>query len=282
MKWPTWQHAFVIAAISIVATAILRRRRPTRLATATVPAFQELAIICVLYGIWRLARKLPLATTGGAIERARQIDDLQQALHFPSELTLQTFVIDHELLGRAINYYYGLAHVPSVIIFLIWMFVRHRDQYPRWRNVLAITTAFCLLIRFVRVAPPRLLPDLGYVDLSSLYGMSVYGPVGTGVSDQFAAMPSIHVAWATVVSIGVVVASTSPWRWLFLAHLPVTMIVVSATGHHWWLDGLVAIGVVLVALWIDDIGRRWLNSRRDLAAPETMAAPEPNLTSTVR
>jgi hypothetical protein len=282
MRWPTWQHALVLVLASLAVAVVLRRSRPTRVGDALIPAANEIAIIAALYGVWRLARQLPIATTSGATDRARWLDDVQHALHLPSELTLQTFVIDHELLGRAINYYYGLAHVPSVIIFLIWMFVRHRDQYPRWRNVLAITTAFCLLIRFVRVAPPRLLPDLGYVDLSSLYGMSVYGPVGTGVSDQFAAMPSIHVAWATVVSIGVVVASTSPWRWLFLAHLPVTMIVVSATGHHWWLDGLVAIGLVLVALWIDDIGRRWLNSRRDLAAPETMAAPEPNLTSTVR
>ena len=65
---------------------------------------------------------------------------------------------------------------PAPIAFLVWLFVRHRDHYPRWRNAIAIVTGFCLVIRFVRVAPPRFLPDLGYIDLASVYGMSVYGP----------------------------------------------------------------------------------------------------------
>jgi len=51
----------------------------------------------------------------------------------------------------------------------------------------------CLIFRFIRVAPPRFLPDLGYIDLAMGYGPSIYGPVGNGVSDQFTATPSIHV-----------------------------------------------------------------------------------------
>jgi len=113
------------------------------------------------------------------------------------------------------------------------------------------------VIRFVRVAPPRFLADLGYIDLAERFGMSIYGPVGTGVSDQFAAMPSIHVAWAAVVSLGVVSVSTSRWRWVFLLHLVFTMLAVSATGNHWWLDGLVAIALLVGGLQIDNRVRRW-------------------------
>ena len=118
-----------------------------------------------------------------------------------------------------------------------------------------------MVIRFVRVAPPRFLPDLGYVDLAEHYGLSIYGPVGTGVSDQFAAMPSIHVGWAAVVSLGVLAAGTSPWRRLFLLHLALTMIVVSATGNHWWLDGIVAIVLLGIALLADGAVRRVVMSR---------------------
>jgi hypothetical protein len=150
---------------------------------------QELSLLAGLYSIWRLARLLPLATTGGASDRARQIDRLQHWLHLPTELSLQHLVLRHESLGRFLNYYYAIAHVPALIAFLVWMFAFHRSAYSRWRNALAMVTGMCLVIRFVRVAPPRLLPDLGYVDLSSRFGMSVYGPVGTGVSDQFAQCP---------------------------------------------------------------------------------------------
>jgi hypothetical protein len=157
----------------------------------------------------------------------------------------------YDWLARSTNFFYAVFHVPATVAVLVWLFVRHRDAYPRWRNVLSMLTAACLVIRYVRVAPPRFLPELGYVDLATRYGLSVYGPVGTGVSDQFAAMPSIHVGWAALVTFGVVGASTSKWRWLFIAHLVFTMFAVSATGNHWWLDGVAAVALLGIALSLD-------------------------------
>jgi len=153
------------------------------------------------------------------------------------------------------------------------LYGRHRDVYPRWRNALAIVTAFCLFIRFVKVAPPRYLPDLGFVDVSEIYNMSVYGEAGTGVSSQFAAMPSLHVAWAAVVAFGALAASTSRWRWIGMAHLVITMLVVAATGHHWWLDGIVALGLLWIALQLDTLGRLGVRAvRGEVAAPALDAA----------
>lgn len=277
MDWPTWDQAAVTAVLCGLAAFVLRRLRPTRLRGLLMPAFQELALVASLYSIWRLARVLPLARAEGAIHRARQIDQLQHTLHMPTELSLQHFVLHHGWLAWFTNFYYAVAHVPALIMFLVWLFVRHRDQYSRWRNGLAILTAFCVVIRFVRVAPPRFLPDLGYIDLATHYGLSLYGPVGTGVSDQFAAMPSIHVGWAAVVSFGIVAAGTSRWRWLFLLHLALTMAVVSATGNHWWMDGIVAIVLLVVGLMIDSGVRRLVTSRR--SAP---SAGEHDHTPTVR
>lgn len=247
--------ALAVAVVSALVAQASRRRASWR-ATAVGPAARELALIALLYAVWRSARALPLAQDEGAIERARQIVDLQRWLHLPTELSLQELVLRHEWLAWGTSLYYAVVHVPSLIAFVVWLYVRHRDAYPRWRNALAILTGLCLFIRFVRVAPPRFLTDLGYIDISERYGPSIYGPVGTGVSDQFAAMPSIHVAWAAVVSLGIVAASTSRWRWVFLLHLLITILVVSASGHHWWLDGIVAIALLGVALVVDGLGRR--------------------------
>ncbi len=254
--WPTWDQAALAAVLSLAFLSVARRARPTRFTSAAIPAAREFALLAALYSVWRVARELPLTHDEGAIDRGRQIDDLQQAIGFPSELSLQRFVIDHDVLGWFMNYYYAIAHVPATIAFLIWMFVWRREAYPRWRTALAIVTALCLVIRFVRVAPPRLVPELGYVDLSSIYGLSVYGPVGTGVSDQFAAMPSIHIAWAAVVSLGLFAVVRSAWRWVFLLHLVLTTLAVSATGHHWWLDSIVAFALLGIALAIDTAVRR--------------------------
>ena len=248
------------------------RLRPSRLTPHLAPVTAEFALIATLYAVWRLARMLPLASTHGAIQRAHDIASFQDWLHLPSELSLQQFVLAHARLADLNTFYYATLHVPALIAFLVWMFYRHRDQYPHWRNGLALVTACCLVIRFIRVAPPRFLPDLGYVDMGQQYGMSVYATdPTTGVSDQFAAMPSIHVAWAAVVSFGIFAVSTSRWRWFFLLHVVLTMVVVSATGNHWWLDGIVAIGLLAGSLAVDTAVRNYFRRR---SADRAVASPE--------
>ena len=259
MKWVTWDQAAITALLCFAVAILLRRLPTTKWRARIISVTTELSLISALYTLWRLALKLPLDQPSGAIERAQQIVRLQNWLHMPTELSLQQFVLQYDWLAQATNFYYAVFHVPAMILFLVWIFIRHRDKYPRWRSSLAMLTAACLVIRYIRVAPPRFLPELGYIDLATRYGLSVYGPVGTGVSDQFAAMPSIHVGWAAIISLGIVFSSTSRWRWLYLAHLLITVLAVSATGNHWWLDGVAAIALLGAALLIDRFIRNITN-----------------------
>lgn len=264
--WATWEQSAVAALVASLVWIGLRRLPSARAAYAA-PFAAEFVLLCVLYSIWRLARMLPLATADGAITRAHDIAALEAWLHLPSELALQHFVLRYDSLADFATWFYAFVHVPSLIAFLIWLFVRHRDHYPTWRTALALVTLGCLIIRFVRVAPPRFLPDLGFIDLGAMVGTSVYpGDVTRGVSDQFAAMPSIHVAWAAIVSFGIVAASTSRWRWLFLLHVILTMLVVAATGDHWWLDGVVSLMLLAGALALNSAVRGRLGRRPDTQA----------------
>jgi hypothetical protein len=274
VKWPTWSQAALAAMISGLVALAIRRARPSRVGDIVGPAALEFAFVASLYSIWRMAKNLPLTQADGAIERARDIVAVQEFFHLPSELSLQRFVLDHDWLAWLASYYYAVAHVPALVIFLVWLYARHRDVYPHWRNALAILTAFCLFIRFVKVAPPRFLTDLGYVDVSAIHGIDVYGEAGTGVSSQFAAMPSLHVAWAAVVAFGALAASTSRWRWIGMVHLVLTMLVIAATGHHWWLDGIVALALLWVSLQLDTLGRRAVVGVR-LALAREAVTPTP-------
>jgi hypothetical protein len=251
---------------------VLSRLPHTRVGDAFQPAFREFALVAGLYALWRLARRLPITHESGALDRARDIEHFQHLLHLPTEIAMQHFVVDHDWLARLVNGYYAIVHVPALITFMVWAFVRHRDRYPHWRNGLVAVTAGCLVIRFIRVAPPRFIDELGFVDLSSRFGLGVYGDVGTGVSDQFAAMPSIHVGWAAVVALGPLAMTASPWRWIVVMHLPVTVFVVAATGHHWWMDGVVAVMLLAGGLLLDSAVRRRPHRRPVLA--RTAGAPE--------
>jgi hypothetical protein len=69
---------------------------------------------------------------------------------------------------------------------------------------------------------------------------------------------------ARIISLGIVFSSTSRWRWLYLAHLLITVLAVSATGNHWWLDGVAAIALLGAALLIDRLVRNLTNKRPTL------------------
>ena len=260
MPWPPWQQSAIAAVFFACLIVVFRRARPTPVSTSLAQAATEMTIISGLYSIWRMARKLPLVQADGALDRGRSIADWQNSFFLPSELTVQQFLIDNDWLGRLASLYYIGLHVPALWFFLVWLFLRQRQAFSQWRNVLAILTAFCLFIRFIRVAPPRFLPELGFIDLPATYDVSPYGAVGTGISQQFAAMPSIHVAWAAIVSIGAVAASTSKWRWFALLHLIITVLIVAGTGHHWWADGLIIAPLLIASLALDRYGRRILAS----------------------
>jgi len=118
MKWVTWDQAIVVAAITGALVIVFRRLPRTRVRSSIISACTEVSLLSVLYAIWRLARVLPLDQPEGAIERARDINQLQQNLFFPSELSLQHFVLDHQWLAQAFYFYYEILHIPTLVFFL--------------------------------------------------------------------------------------------------------------------------------------------------------------------
>ena len=71
-----------------------------------------------------------------------------------------------EPLIVAANYFYGSLHFVVTIGVGVFLFRTFPDDYPRWRNTLAIATALALIgFTLLPLMPPRLLPhSYGFVD----------------------------------------------------------------------------------------------------------------------
>jgi PAP2 superfamily len=245
--WLSWDMAALLAVCLQAAVLAARRYRAGR--WAAFAAFgSEASLVAGLYAVWQLIATFAPSTVAGAVGHGKAIWHLEHALHLPSELTMQKAVLSHPLLVQAANGFYAVVHVPALGVFLLWLFFRHRDHYPYFRNTLAILTFACFVIQLIPVAPPRLIPGLGFVDTGLRYHQSVYGPTGTGISDQLSALPSLHVGWACLVALAVIQVSRSRWRWLVIAHPVLTMVVVVVTANHFWLDGVAAAGLLGLSL----------------------------------
>ena len=208
----------------------------------------ESALLFGLYALWQFAGSFTVMSAAGAIPRARWLWHAERVLHLPSETDVQRLILPHPLLVQACNYYYDVLHFPLLGACLIWLYTRHRADYPRIRTTVALFTGVSLLIQLIPVAPPRLLPSTGMVDTAVQYGQSVYSWGGGFDADEFSAMPSVHVGWALIVAIAVITVSRSRWRWLAAGYPVLTLLVVVVTANHFWLDGIAAAVLVVLVL----------------------------------
>ncbi|MET8311877.1 phosphatase PAP2 family protein [Micromonospora sp. NPDC005173] len=203
---------------------------------------RELALVAALFLVYKAARVAGADRGSTAVENGEWIWRVERLFHLPNEAAFQRPVLSHELLVHLANGYYAYVHFPATAICLIWLYVRHPVHYLWTRRMLAGLTAAALVLHLlVPLAPPRLTALTGMVDTGSRYGPAVYGPPDTDtLSNQYAAMPSLHVGWALAVAIALMAVTGRRWRWLWLAHPLVTSLVVVCTGNHYWLDGIVA------------------------------------------
>jgi hypothetical protein len=248
----SWSQAAVLAMFLAGLGLLVRPAGRHWLVVATAVC-RETALVLALFSFWQLAGQVSLLRLTAARGHGLWIWHVERTLHFPSEVTVQRWFLPYPAIIKFFNVYYATVHFPALIIFLIWCFFRHREHYPSVRNTVAILTAACLLIQLIPVAPPRMFGNLGFVDTALRYGQSVYGAVGSGFADQLSAMPSVHVGWAVLIAVFVLRISRSQWRWLVLVHTGLTILIVTVTANHWWLDGVVAVMLLGMAM----VAERW-------------------------
>lgn len=276
--WLAWEYALWAAAAFLVTSWALRRW-PMPARPWVAPLFAELAVMFVLYATWIRLGEIRVMGTHDAAARGRWIWRAERWLPLPSELTLQHWALHSRLLVQFANAYYIVCHVAPMGIFLVWLYVRHRQHFARWRNQLAFLSVVGAIIQFLPVAPPRLFPDLGFIDTAARYGPRVYDSTGFSQPGQLAAMPSMHVGWAVLIGLATFTAGRSRWRWLGPAHGALTMFAVTVTAYHWLLDGLVAIAILLVGLGLAKAARR-VGDRHYGSSRHTPAAGPPPGSST--
>jgi hypothetical protein len=267
----SWPEATAAAACLAGAAAGAKLTRRPRLVAAAAFA-RESAVVLALFALWQLAGSFATAGPDGALARARWLWHLERVIHLPSEAIVQRAFLPHPTVVQALNLYYAGLHFPVLIACLLWLFIWHRRQYRHVRTTLVMLTASCLLVQFLPVAPPRMLTGDGMVDTAVRYGQSVYGSVAGFNADQLSAMPSVHVAWALLVALVVVQVSRSRWRWLAMAYPAATVLAVTVTANHFWLDGIAAALILALVLLVQRAGRVALAG---LTAGRRASAAEP-------
>jgi hypothetical protein len=213
----------------------------------------ELLLIRVTYAAYQ---KVRLAATGGSNSAGRvraehhghQILDIERFLHIDIEHWVNHAVFKVDWLRGFYDFYYESFHFVVPLTVLAVLYWRRPVDYRWARSSLGFATLLALVgFWLYPLAPPRLLPGLGIID--TVHGVQDfskpdYGTL-TALTNQYAAMPSLHFGWA--LWCGVVIAVIAPKWWmkaLGLLHPFFTVSAIVATGNHWVLDAAGGAAVV--------------------------------------
>jgi hypothetical protein len=228
--------------------------RPTQATRASLAlrCGQELGLLALLYLGYVLARSAMSVKVVDAHRRGWQILHLEQVLHLDVERHLNALAIGIPVVGLSFAYLYATLHYLVTPAVMFWIAVRRRDGYRRARTSLLAATALGLLCYWLLpAAPPRLL-DAGFTDVMASFssvgwwGEAASAPRGLeGLSNQFAAFPSLHVGWAMWVALtlraNVRRRDVRRCAWAY----PILMgIVVMATANHYLIDALAGVACV--------------------------------------
>lgn len=223
----------------------------------------ELLVIGVLLYVYDQIKGLAPRQGTAALDHALTLVHGEQDMHLFVELHLDEFAHHFYWISLTATYFYQFVHVPVTMAVLVLCFVRWPIRYRFARNTLVLTNVIGLAT-FVLfpVMPPRLLPaygsGYGFYDAVAEAGFGATHVKGPVPEAQFAAMPSLHLAWATWVAILVFGAVTSRWvRALVVMYPFVMFFVVLATGNHYLFDGLAGVGTTLFCALV-----AWLWERR--------------------
>jgi hypothetical protein len=250
---------------------------PPATAPSRLRWWKEVAFGIAVYAVYSVVRN-QFGSAGGdpgpAFEHARTIIDLERGLHLYVEPHLQRWYLDLPGHGaiRLWNVYYGVAHFVVTFTALVWLFRRDPQRYPLWRNTLALTTCVAVVgFAVYSLMPPRLLDDPGQYGACAIYapeatagwqpgqptpsGCDRYGYVDTiaryggwisfgnegmkEVSNQYAAMPSMHIGWSSWSALVLLPLVRRRWaRALIVAYPAITLACILVTANHYWIDGV--------------------------------------------
>ena len=205
----------------------------------------------VVYSIVRNTQGSAVVSEARALRNALRVIGWERAVGLYHEEGIQQAFLGWDGFIEFWNLFYGTFHFAVTIFALVWLFRRFPARYPRWRNTLAVTTALALIgFATYPLMPPRLLPaSYGYVDTLRAFGSlwSFDSGAMSKISNQYAAMPSLHFAWAAWCTLVLVPALRSWWAKAAAVIYPLfTLFAIVVTANHFVLDavgGLVVLGL---------------------------------------
>lgn len=185
-----------------------------------------------------------------AFDNAHRVVDVEERVGSLWELSLQGVLAGSDVLVQLTSWTYWLSQFAVLGLTLLWVYLRRNESFLRYRNTILFANLIGLAgYALMPTAPPRMLPELGFVDTLALFsGVNHSSAAVQAASNPYAAMPSLHAADALIVGVTMALIVRRPaFKVAWLAWPVWVWFTVMATANHFWLDIVAGVVVAVVA-----------------------------------
>ena len=209
---------------------------------------RQVVLFCGAYWLYRLVRGQVDGRAAAAFANARRIVDLERELGTFFEPALHAWATSRGWVIDLASWMYVNSHFAITAAALAFLYLRRNERFYFVRNMFMVAMAIALAgyLAFP-TAPPRFMPELGFRDSVAEF-TGVEAETSNVLFNPFAAVPSMHVAFALML--GLPLASMMRRRWsrlLWRGYPALVTFVVIATANHWWLDAFLGAATAAVA-----------------------------------
>jgi hypothetical protein len=213
---------------------------------------RQLVLFCGAYWLYRLVRGITDTQAAAAFDNARDLVDIERGLGLFFEPAVHAWTTGQGWLNEATSWLYVNSHFTVTTLTLAFIYLRRNESFYWIRNMFMVAMLIALVGYAVfPTAPPRFMPELGFGDpVAELTGVTASGGSVDMLYNAFAAVPSMHVAFAIMLSGPMAGLVRSRWaRALWIAYPVLVSFVVVATANHWWLDAFLGAAVAAVSAY---------------------------------
>jgi PAP2 superfamily len=211
-------------------------------------AIRQLALFAGAYYAYRLVRGFVDGQATLAFENARNLVDAERAMGLFFEPGLQAWTEGQEWLLTLSSWMYVNSHFVITTTFLIWLYIARNHAFYFIRNMFMVAMGLALVgYMAYPTAPPRFMPEWGFSDsVATMVGENAEQSANV-LYNPFAAVPSMHVAFALMIAIpAIMLVKHRALKLLWASYPLVVTWVVVVTANHFWLDA--ALGALVAAL----------------------------------
>jgi len=194
----------------------LRHRLFSLLPRGSLDLVRQIAIVSLFDIAYELSRVVATGGRGAAFAHAHSVVDTERSLGIFRELSVQRFALHAPgIVLDVANWTYFNAQFTVTFAFLLWAYLRHTDRYTTIRNTVIAADAIGLI---------------------------------ASLANPYAAMPSLHTAYALIFVVsGVVLARRWWFRGMWALYPGLVVFSIIATANHFMLDAMAGAAVAVLA-----------------------------------